>query len=328
MESLPKVSFVICTLNCRDYTIRCLKSMRAQNYPQDKIEIIVVDSYSTDGTIEAAESLGARVILTKKGGNAEGKGGPKAIGCEATTGEVIITVDSDNALVGPEWLNNMLHPLLTNPAVNVVISRMLVCPEDPLINQYCSLIGTDSFAAYCSMDAQLSLQHLPLTDQGRYETYNNTADHFMICGGYYLTMRRSTIESVGGFTRDADTIFTLAREGRALVAIPKDTYIHHLITTGFWSFIKKKVKWSHYYFTHPDPDRTRQWAQAPSDRRRFLWQVIRTLILIPTLWETLVMLRKDGRRAWWLHAPVSFFTTGAYIIGFVKSKTWGRPVAQ
>lgn len=325
MESPSKVSFVICTLNCRDYVIRCLKSIRAQNYPQDKIEIIVVDSYSTDGTIEAAKSFGARVILTEKGGNAEGKGGPKAIGCEATTGDVIITVDSDNALVGPEWLNNMLYPLQIDPQVTVVICRMLVAPEDPLINQYCSLIGTDSFAAYCSMDSQLSLQRLALTDKGRYHTYHNTADQFMICGGYYLTMRRSTIDSVGGFTRDADTVYTLAQQDRAVVAIPKDTYIHHLITTGFWSFIRKKVKWSHYYFTHPDPHRSRQWAQESADRRRFLWQTIRTLLVLPTLWETLVMLVKDGRRAWWLHAPVSFCTTAAYIIGFVKSKTWGRP---
>lgn len=320
MDSQPTVSFVICTLNCRDYTIRCLKSIRAQNYPQDKIEIVVVDSYSTDGTIEAAKELGARVILTEKGGNAEGKGGPKSIGCHESTGEIIITVDSDNALVGPEWLNNMVYPLVTNPDVNVVICRMLVSPEDPLINQYCSLMGTDPFAAYCSMDSQLSLQRLKLKDHGRYFTYNNTADNFMICGGYYLAMRRSTQDSLGGFTRDADTVFTLAEQGRALVAVPKDTYIHHLITTAFWTFIRKKVKWSCYYFSHPDPDRSRQWAGDSKGRQRFIWQTIRTLIWIPTLWETLVMLQKDGRSAWWLHAPASFFTTAAYVVGYAKSK--------
>ena len=36
----PTVSIVICTLNCRDYTQRCLESIRAQDYPQDKIEIV------------------------------------------------------------------------------------------------------------------------------------------------------------------------------------------------------------------------------------------------------------------------------------------------
>ena len=64
-KKYPKVSFVICTLNCRDYLERCLKSIWEQDYPKNKIELIVVDSYSTDGTIEIARILGAKVILTK-----------------------------------------------------------------------------------------------------------------------------------------------------------------------------------------------------------------------------------------------------------------------
>src|ERR1051325_3550570 len=130
MESQPKVSFVVCTFNCRDYTIRCLKSIQDQNYPKDKLEIIVVDSYSTDGTIEAAKELGARVILTERGGNAEGKGGPKAIGCESTTGQIVITVDSDNKLMGPDWISNMIYPLLHDPEVTFCICRQWVDETD------------------------------------------------------------------------------------------------------------------------------------------------------------------------------------------------------
>src|SRR5688572_152087 len=109
---LPSVSIVICTLNCRDDTERCLKSIRAQDYPQGKIEILIVDSYSTDGTIEVARELGANVILTKIRGYMEGRGMPKSIGCDNAKGDIVITIDSDNAMVGKDWLRKMVNPLL------------------------------------------------------------------------------------------------------------------------------------------------------------------------------------------------------------------------
>src|SRR3990167_8737186 len=122
--NLPKVSFVVCTLNCKDYATRCLESIRRQDYPQDKVEIVVVDSYSTDGTIEIAKKLGARVILTKIRGYMEGKGMPKSIGCEKAKGDIIFTIDSDNFLVEKDWIKKMIFPLMTNKEIDYCICRM------------------------------------------------------------------------------------------------------------------------------------------------------------------------------------------------------------
>ena len=169
-ENLPKVSFVICTLNCRDFTKRCLESIRNQDYPQEKVEIIVVDSYSTDGTIEIAKALGAKIILTKIRGYMEGKGMPKSIGCSKAKGDIIITIDSDNALVEKDWIRKMTYPLSTDKKIDYCICRMSVVRSDPLINQYLSYIGTDPFAVYCSLDPQISLKNLRLEDKGKYYT--------------------------------------------------------------------------------------------------------------------------------------------------------------
>ena len=61
----PKVSIVICTLNCKKDIERCLKSIQKQDYPKSKLEIIVVDSYSDDGTIETAKKYGCRIRVRK-----------------------------------------------------------------------------------------------------------------------------------------------------------------------------------------------------------------------------------------------------------------------
>ena len=54
------VSIIIPTLNGGTRFLKCLNQIRAQKY-SGKVELIIVDSGSNDGTCEAAESFGAIV---------------------------------------------------------------------------------------------------------------------------------------------------------------------------------------------------------------------------------------------------------------------------
>jgi len=322
-ESLPRVSFIICTLNCRDYLERCLKSIRNQDYPQDKVEIVIVDSYSTDGTLDVAKKYKSRIILTKIRGYMEGKGMPKSIGCEKAKGDIIITIDSDNALVEKDWIRKMIHPLMTNKEVNLCISRQAVVKTDPLVNQYLSLVGTDPFAIYTSIDPQISLGNLNLEDRGRYYTYDLDTNDFFIAGGYYLTIRKETLKKIGGYTRDVDVTYTLAEHGLGRIAIPKDVHLHHLITKGFFDFFRKKVKWGRYYFSNPQlrEERKFKWAHGlygKDGKIRFLYEVLRNLMVFPSVFTSLRMLVRDGHKAWLLHPLLKLSTTLAYIYAYFR----------
>jgi len=61
----PLVSIVIPTYNSEKTLPLCLESIRRQTYTN--IEVIVVDSFSTDRTVEIARRWNARVILTHGG---------------------------------------------------------------------------------------------------------------------------------------------------------------------------------------------------------------------------------------------------------------------
>lgn len=323
VNKYPKISFVICTLNCKKYTERCLRSIRKQNYPQKKIEIVIVDSYSTDGTIEIAKKLGARVILTKTRGYMEGKGMPKAVGCDNAKGDIIITIDSDNALVEKDWIKKMIYPLINDASVDYAICQMAVVQKDPLVNQYLSLVGTDPFAIYASLDPQISLGNAKLLDKRKYWVYNNTLKNFLITGGYYVAYRKETLKKMGGYTRDVDNAYNLAsKKCGANIAIAKNAHLHHLITTGFFDFMRKKIKWGRYYFNNlnskDNKNRKMNWMKGASGKIRFAYQVIYSLILIPALVVSLKMLIKTKEKAWILHAPLMFSTTLAYIYAFFK----------
>jgi len=318
---LPKVSFIICTLNCKDYLEICLKSIRKQDYPKNKVEIVIVDSYSTDGTIELAKSFGAKVILTKKRGYMEGKGMPKSIGCASAKGDIIITLDSDNSLVEKNWIKKTVYPLMTDDNVNICISRMAVVKSDPLINQYLSLIGTDPFAIYGSIDPQISLGGIKLKDMGKYSTYKITPENFLVIGGYCIVLRKKTLRAIGGYSRDVDVFYTLAERGLGNVAIPKDAHVHHLITTDTLNFLQKKVKWGKYYFSNPHFKRKFNWAKGiygKYGRVRFCYEVIRNFLFFPAFFVSIKMLLKDGEKSWLLHPYMKFATTLAYIMAYFK----------
>lgn len=321
---LPRVSFVICTLNCKDFTERCLRSIRAQDYPQENVEIIVVDSYSTDGTIEVARSYGARVILTKIRGYMEGKGMPKAMGCDNARGDIVITIDSDNKLVEKDWIRRMIYPLMHDSRVTYAICRMAVVKSDPLVNQYLSYVGTDPFAIYGSLDPQISLKNVTLEDRGQYFVYTNTTRDFLVTGGYYLAFRKKDLKRIGGYSRDVDVAYTFAGEaGGARVAIVKNAHLHHLITTDTRDFLKKKVKWGSYYFKNPGLERKFNWNKGTLGRFgrvNFYYQVIKNLMFFPGVITSIVMAAHYKDKAWLMHGPLLFGTTAAYIIAYAKTR--------
>ena len=60
--TLPRVSVIILALNEAENIVHCIRSIRDQGYPD--VEIVVSDGGSTDGTVELAERLADRVVLS------------------------------------------------------------------------------------------------------------------------------------------------------------------------------------------------------------------------------------------------------------------------
>ena len=116
---LPLVSVVIPAYNCERYLGRAIRSVLAQTYP--RIECIVVDDGSTDGTAEVIDRFGSavRAIRQENGGAAAARNA----GIRTATGRYIAFLDADDY-----WLRNKLelqiHILEKNPDL-VLISTGL-----------------------------------------------------------------------------------------------------------------------------------------------------------------------------------------------------------
>lgn len=89
MSKTPYLSIVIPTLNEQDNIKTLLKEI-APVISDYKYEIIIVDGYSKDRTVEFAKSLGARIIY-----DSYGKGSALIKGFNAARGDITISMDAD-----------------------------------------------------------------------------------------------------------------------------------------------------------------------------------------------------------------------------------------
>ena len=107
----PSVTIILPIRNERQYIEQCLKGVLTQDYPQDKIEVLVVDGMSTDGTREIVTAFAARDSRLRLLDN------PQCIvptalnrGIEAGQGAVIIRVDG-HAVIAPDYVRRCIDAL-------------------------------------------------------------------------------------------------------------------------------------------------------------------------------------------------------------------------
>lgn len=108
------ITAVIPAYRAATLVVEAVESLQAQTLPP--VEIIVVDDGSEDGTAEAAERAGARVIRQPNGGPASARN----TGIRAATTEWIALLDADDAARPTRFA--VQAPLTTDPAVAVVFA--------------------------------------------------------------------------------------------------------------------------------------------------------------------------------------------------------------
>jgi len=115
----PTVSVVIPVLNEERYIEACVRTLLAQDYPRELIEVIVVDGPSTDRTREIVRALAredGRVRLLLSALTCI----PRSmnIGLAAASGEVVVRVDGHSA-VGPAHVRRLVAYLSRSGADHV-----------------------------------------------------------------------------------------------------------------------------------------------------------------------------------------------------------------
>jgi cellulose synthase/poly-beta-1,6-N-acetylglucosamine synthase-like glycosyltransferase len=115
----PAVSVVVPARNEASSIGRCLRGLRAQDYPPELVEILVVDDGSGDETARVAESCGVGVLRGPRRGVARARNE----GIRRTRGEIVAFTDAD-CVPHPAWLRELTAGF-DDPRVGVVAGDVL-----------------------------------------------------------------------------------------------------------------------------------------------------------------------------------------------------------
>jgi len=309
----PSVSIVMPVYNEEDKIERALDSIRKQDYPQNKIEIVLVDDESTDNTVKKAKKF--RINLIKNGKHDYDIG--KSLGIQNATGEYVLFLDGDNILTNKDWIKNIIKPLLDNK--DVIGAQPLwfkYNKNDNLMDRYGTLFGiTDPLTIYLDKRDRLMLWEK--------KWKNNSAKEF---DGYFILefnkTNLPTLGSVGFITKrnyllktnykpffsHLDSMQDLVKLGYRKFAMVKADIIH-LHSSSFGDFIGKLNRNLKIFIR--DFDKRRYKWEASFLRKVYAALVMLTFIV--PLYHSIRGYRKIKDFAWFIHPFVCFVVILSYL---------------
>src|SRR5688572_28741320 len=116
----PMVSYMVPCFNEGDHIYKTAKSILAQDWPKDKIELIIVDDMSKDDSYQwalKAKELGSVTVIRNE--TNMGKRRCLVLATKASRGEILVSVDSD-AVVAPDALKELVSYFHKNPEIGAV----------------------------------------------------------------------------------------------------------------------------------------------------------------------------------------------------------------
>ncbi|QQG44095.1 MAG: glycosyltransferase family 2 protein [Candidatus Roizmanbacteria bacterium] len=322
------ISVVIATFNSERTLDKTLNSIRVQNYPQEKIELILADGGSTDNTQKIGKNYGAKIInVPTSSQSAEYN---KGYGLQYAKGQYILCIDHDNILPHKEWLNKMLKPHLENQ--NIVATETLRYHYDKdltALDRYFALFGVNDPVPYYlgKADRQDYIQD-------KYALIGKSCD----CGDYYLVEfdrnkpRKIPTLGANGFlikktyfeksNHEPEQYFhidinvDLVKLGYTKYAFIKDDIIH-LTNSKFFNFIKRRKQFVDQYYLENFSAR-RYSVFYPEDSLKLVLYIIYTITLIKPIFDSIRGWMKIKDYAWFIHPFMCWVMLYIYGLATIK----------
>lgn len=126
------ISITVPTYNEEENIKNCLDSIFNQGYPDDLLEVIVVDNYSTDRTVDKAKQYPVKILYNK----IKHPEISKMIGFKASNSDLFMYLDADIELVGVNWFTKIIIPFSENKIISGALPRFAPKPSHPAVARF------------------------------------------------------------------------------------------------------------------------------------------------------------------------------------------------
>jgi len=214
--TLPSVSVIIPTFNAGEQFREMLERLNAQE-SLHRLEIIVVDSGSTDGTQQVALDAGANLIQITQ--EQFSHSFSRNLGAKNASGQVLLFMTQDALPSHNRWIYEMAMPIFNNEASAVTCREQ--CPDS--IDLHYNILSWNH-SCYIGINKASQLNRLGTN------TNNNTLRQMASLNDVSTAIDRTQFMRMGGyrhsFAEDLDMGIRLLREGKCLKLLHEPTVIH------------------------------------------------------------------------------------------------------
>jgi biofilm PGA synthesis N-glycosyltransferase PgaC len=240
--SFSSISVIVPARNESENIIRLLQALNDQDYPEEYVEVIIVDDFSTDDTASLVRSFpmcNLYLIQPCQHSNKSSKKSAIEAGIKASGGKLIVTTDAD-CVPSITWLKSI------NNFYSLTNSEMIAAPV--------KLSYGHSF-----LDKFQALDFLIL--QGITGGSVQTQLHVM-CNGANLAYSREAFEAVNGFAGvdhiasgdDLLLMYKIKKKYPGKVQFLKNTQaiVLTLPQSGFNRFFNQRKRWASKTFAYQE----------------------------------------------------------------------------
>ncbi len=218
-RNYPSISIIVPVRNSVKTIVALMESLMELEYSSQKIEIVVVDGDSFDGTRKIVEEYPVRVVCE------EGRGinAARNTGIKWSTGQIIAFTDGD-CVVPPDWASSIARNF-QSPIVGFVGGNVEGYNKGDLLSTYMDETFFNVKPSYKlrKVATQLVLRQFP--------------------AGCNMAFRRSALFKIGNFDErikfgfdDLVPVEDLGKAGFQIVLDPK-VYVYHQHRTRFWEIL-------------------------------------------------------------------------------------------
>jgi len=258
-QTFPSITVVTPTFNSGNTLDKCLSSVRNQDYPQDRIDIVLGDGGSTDNTLLVATKYNARVInIPSHLQHAEYNRG---VAFNEAKGELVLILDHDNIIPYKTWLQDMVKPLLENP--DMVATETCYYHYDKhfgIVDRYLVLLAvTDPLAFFLGKADRLPqtatawINMGKSTDRGNYYLveFEPNARRIPSIGSNACLMRRQLVFDNADIRPEyhfpIDVMVDVIKHGHNKFGFVKNSIIHLTNSCGFFTYLRRRLIFAEKY---------------------------------------------------------------------------------
>ncbi len=329
----PTVTFVTPTLNSGAIIRECIESIQQLNYPRKKINMLIMDDGSTDDTEAIVRNYSFCTFVPVK---TSGPEEATAIGFTMAHSDFVVNLSSDNIIPHPDWLLELLEPLLEDENIAAAESILYTYRRtDKALNRYFALFGMNDPVAYYlgKRDRRTYFEskwHLeaPAQERNNYYVATFTEKTLPTLGANGFVMRASVARLVSKNPKrfsHIDSCVDMIRNGYATFAFVKTSLWHKSGETFANYFYKRRRYALELYFKKKSMRRYHLYNPA-SDRVRLGIYILSSLTIVEPTFQSLRGFLVKPDVAWFYHPLICFLTTlnYAYTVAIFSLTRFGR----